>query len=292
MATLPMDEFSGNLTAYELRRQSMEMDVPNKERSLALKITEGSDLKDDEMTMITKTSRKLIDESEDVNNKKEQLSKECIILKAKCKNLKLRACETESENIVLKNQRQEPDDKEIGLVRNLKKAIVQPEAALEEGTETPPTKGRTTRSQRKQSEDDLERTLAESKKKVAAKEKKKVGESSETIEIEEMDLVLHDEDEAEEVEVMTPSAKKIKTSKKESHAKSIDTKSSALAKRTNFARKSRKMQIVEEESEEEEKTGEENDKMVKFGKRTILKERLLKDLEDKGIVLLLEKLEI
>ncbi|XP_070057209.1 uncharacterized protein [Nicotiana tomentosiformis] len=46
----------------------------------------------------------LIDESEDVNNEKEQLSKECVLLKAKCKNLELRAYEAESENIVLKNQ--------------------------------------------------------------------------------------------------------------------------------------------------------------------------------------------
>ncbi|XP_070015174.1 uncharacterized protein [Nicotiana sylvestris] len=46
----------------------------------------------------------LIDESEDVNNEKEQLSKECVVLKAKCKNLELNACETKSENTVLKNQ--------------------------------------------------------------------------------------------------------------------------------------------------------------------------------------------
>ncbi|XP_070046890.1 uncharacterized protein [Nicotiana tomentosiformis] len=211
IATLPLDELIENLTAYELRRQSMKMDVPKKERSLALRITEGSDLEDDEMAMITKdfkkyprrgkgpsrsenyskskapekqtmmaatsvkrlittsrtilyeklngrrkelnegTGRKnkfnprkdeqalmaigesdeetevsviylkdkinllskerlyellieLLDESEDVNNEKEQLSKECVILKAKCKNLELRVNETVSENTVLKNQ--------------------------------------------------------------------------------------------------------------------------------------------------------------------------------------------
>ncbi|XP_070036650.1 uncharacterized protein [Nicotiana tomentosiformis] len=38
-------------------QQSKKMDVPKKERSLALRITEGSELEDDEMTMITKTSR-------------------------------------------------------------------------------------------------------------------------------------------------------------------------------------------------------------------------------------------
>nr|XP_009757715.1 PREDICTED: uncharacterized protein LOC104210502 [Nicotiana sylvestris] len=36
------------------------MDVPKKERSLALKITEGSDLEDDEMTMITKVFKKYL----------------------------------------------------------------------------------------------------------------------------------------------------------------------------------------------------------------------------------------
>ncbi|XP_070013483.1 uncharacterized protein [Nicotiana sylvestris] len=46
----------------------------------------------------------LIDEYEDVNNEKEQLSKECVILKAKCKNLELKVSETVSENTVLKNQ--------------------------------------------------------------------------------------------------------------------------------------------------------------------------------------------
>ncbi|XP_070056601.1 uncharacterized protein [Nicotiana tomentosiformis] len=46
----------------------------------------------------------LIDEYEDVNNEKEQLSKECVILKAKCKYLELSVSETVSENTVLKNQ--------------------------------------------------------------------------------------------------------------------------------------------------------------------------------------------
>ncbi|XP_070039137.1 uncharacterized protein [Nicotiana tomentosiformis] len=46
----------------------------------------------------------LIDESEDVNNEKEQLSKECMILKVKCKNLELTVSEIVCKNIVLKNQ--------------------------------------------------------------------------------------------------------------------------------------------------------------------------------------------
>nr|XP_009619758.1 E3 ubiquitin-protein ligase BRE1-like 2 [Nicotiana tomentosiformis] len=70
--------------------------------------------------------------------------------------------------------------------------------------ETPPTKGRATRSQRKQSETELERALKESKRKVAAKGKKKVSELVKAIEIEKIDLVLHDEDKAEEVKVVTP----------------------------------------------------------------------------------------
>ncbi|XP_070054083.1 golgin IMH1-like [Nicotiana tomentosiformis] len=237
IATLPLDELIGNLTAYELRRQTIKMDIAKKERSLALRITEGFDLEDDEISMITKDFKKylrrgkcssisgnyskskspekqtndgcykcgktdhhikncplweielkkeraerkntkkeqvqpkksknngstkavvaawgessdkssdddedeqalmaigesdeetevsiihlkdkikllskerlsgllleLIDESEDVNNEKEQLSKECVILKATCKNLELRVSETVSESTMLKNQ--------------------------------------------------------------------------------------------------------------------------------------------------------------------------------------------
>ncbi|XP_070035725.1 intracellular protein transport protein USO1-like [Nicotiana tomentosiformis] len=220
--TLKLDELIGNLNAYELRRQTMKMDVPKKERSLTLRITEGADLEEDEMAMITKDFKKylmrgksssrggnynkcgkndhhikncpqweiewkkerserrnkkkeqvhpkknkgstkamvaawgessdedsddededeqalmaigesdeesevsiihvndkikflskerlsellldFIDESEDINNEKKQLSKECVILKAKCKNLELRISEIVSENTALKNQ--------------------------------------------------------------------------------------------------------------------------------------------------------------------------------------------
>ncbi|XP_070017751.1 uncharacterized protein [Nicotiana sylvestris] len=45
-----------------------------------------------------------IGESEIINNEKKQLSKECLILKAKCKNLKRRASESDSKNTELKNQ--------------------------------------------------------------------------------------------------------------------------------------------------------------------------------------------
>ncbi|XP_070032526.1 uncharacterized protein [Nicotiana tomentosiformis] len=60
IATLPLDELIGNLTAYELRRQTIKMNVPNKERSLALRITEGSDLEDNEVAMITKNFKKYL----------------------------------------------------------------------------------------------------------------------------------------------------------------------------------------------------------------------------------------
>ncbi|XP_070002683.1 uncharacterized protein [Nicotiana sylvestris] len=139
------------------------MDAPKKERSLALRIVEGSDQGDDEMAMITRDFKKylmrgkgssrdedsedeggdeqalmsigelddeqevsilhlkdkikflskerlfellldFIDESEIINNEKEELSRECMILKSKCKNLESRANESESENTKLKNQ--------------------------------------------------------------------------------------------------------------------------------------------------------------------------------------------
>ncbi|XP_070049513.1 uncharacterized protein [Nicotiana tomentosiformis] len=159
--------------------------------------------------------------------------------------------------------------------------------------ETPPTRERAIRSQKKQSEIELERALEESTRKVTAKGKKKVSEPVEAIEIEVLDLVLRDERGAEEVEVVTPKAKKRKTSKTKSPSKTVDVEPSTLTKRTRYARKSRKMQVVEEEeSEEEEETDEEQDKMVKFGKRTILKGRLLRDLEEERILMLLEKLEL
>ncbi|XP_070010729.1 WEB family protein At5g16730, chloroplastic-like [Nicotiana sylvestris] len=159
IATLKLDELIGNLTAYELRRQTMTMDAPKKERSLAFRITEGVDLEEDEMTMITKDFKKyimrgndedlededgdeqalttigesneesevsinhlkdkikflskerlsellldFIDESEDLNNDKEQLSKDCVILKAMFKNLELRDSKRDSKNVELKNQ--------------------------------------------------------------------------------------------------------------------------------------------------------------------------------------------
>nr|XP_016496319.1 PREDICTED: uncharacterized protein LOC107815269 [Nicotiana tabacum] len=160
IAILKLDELIGNLTAYELRRKTMKMDVPKKERSLTLRITKGADLEEDEMAMITKDFKKYLmrgkgssrggnynktrvpkkmtnegcyrygktdhhikncpqweiewkkerserrhrKKEQVINKEKEQLSKDCVILKAKCKNLELRVSETVSENTALKNQ--------------------------------------------------------------------------------------------------------------------------------------------------------------------------------------------
>ncbi|XP_070020146.1 uncharacterized protein [Nicotiana sylvestris] len=60
IVTLKFDELIGNLTVYELRRQTMKMDVPKNERSLALRITDGSELEDDEIVMITKDFKKYL----------------------------------------------------------------------------------------------------------------------------------------------------------------------------------------------------------------------------------------
>lgn len=63
-----------------------------------------------------------------------------------------------------------------------------------------------------------------------------------------------------------------------------------MSKRTNSDRKAMKVQVVEEKSEEE--TDEEEDNLVKFQKRTILKGRRIRDVEEEEMVLLLEKLEL
>ncbi|XP_070017615.1 uncharacterized protein [Nicotiana sylvestris] len=117
--------------------------------------------------------------------------------------------------------------------------------------ETPPTRGRDTMSQKKKSEAELEKAL-------------------------------------EEVELATPKTKKIKTSKKKSPSKTKFVEPFTEAKRTRSAVKSKKVKVVEEkESEKEEETNDEQDKKETFGKRTILKSRILIDLEDEGMVMLL-----
>ncbi|XP_070002515.1 uncharacterized protein [Nicotiana sylvestris] len=95
IATLKLDELIGNFTAYELRRQTIKMDAPKKERSLTLRIAEER---------LSELLLDFIDESEIINNEKEDLCRECMILKSKCKNLESRANKSESENAELKNQ--------------------------------------------------------------------------------------------------------------------------------------------------------------------------------------------
>ncbi|XP_070009867.1 uncharacterized protein [Nicotiana sylvestris] len=62
IATLKLDELIGNLIAYELRKQTMKMDTPKKEMSLALRITEGVDLEEDKMARITKGLQEVLNE--------------------------------------------------------------------------------------------------------------------------------------------------------------------------------------------------------------------------------------
>nr|XP_009594429.1 myosin-2 heavy chain-like [Nicotiana tomentosiformis] len=121
----------------------------------------------------------------------------------------------------------------LGTVRANKKR----KAASSIPVETPPTRGRDTRSQKKQSEAELEKALEDSKRKVASKGKKKMVEHVEAVEIEEMDLVLRDEDKEE---VATPKTKKRKTSKKKSPSKTKSAEPSTLVKRTKSVVKSRK----------------------------------------------------
>ena len=97
------------------------------------------------------------------------------------------------------------------------------------------------------------------------------------------------------MEVVTPKAKKAKTSTKKFVTKTKSAEPSTLTKRTRYTLKSRKVKIVEEEEwsgEEEEEYDTEKDKMVKFGKRTILKGRILRDFEEECMLILLEKLQV
>ncbi|XP_070007210.1 uncharacterized protein [Nicotiana sylvestris] len=115
-------------------------------------------------------------------------------------------------------------------------------------------KGRATRSRVKQSERDLQKALAESKKKYLDKGKWKVAESSEAMEAAE------------------PS----------------------LAKRTRSTVKSKQVRISEDEEwsgkEVEDDSDGEQDKLSMFGKRKILKGRLLKDLVEPGMMRLVDAL--
>nr|XP_016447544.1 PREDICTED: mediator of RNA polymerase II transcription subunit 1.1-like [Nicotiana tabacum] len=114
-------------------------------------------------------------------------------------------------------------------------------------TEFPLQKGRAIRNRVRQSESDLQKALDESKKKRLTKGKGKVTESSEEVDVEEMEQAFE------------PS----------------------LAKRTRSTVKGKQVRISKDEEwsgEEVEDSDGEKDKLSMFGKRKILKGRLLKDL--------------
>ncbi|XP_070036110.1 uncharacterized protein [Nicotiana tomentosiformis] len=108
ITTLRLNELIGNLTAYELRRQTMKMDIhPKKNKGSTKAIVaawgESSDEDyDDEDEDEDEQALMVIGEFDEESKK--QLSNKCVILKAKCKNLELRVSETISKNIALKNQ--------------------------------------------------------------------------------------------------------------------------------------------------------------------------------------------
>ncbi|XP_070013208.1 uncharacterized protein [Nicotiana sylvestris] len=144
--------------------------------------------------------------------------------------------------------------------------------------------GRATRSMVKQSESELQKALAESKKKRMDKRKAKVVESSAAIDVEEIEQVHQEEHTT--VEVQTPKPKKTKTSSKKSSTV-FETTEPSLVKRIRSTMKNKQIRITEEEEwsgEEESESNDEQDKLAKFGKRKILKGRLLKDLVEPGMV--------
>nr|XP_009761376.1 PREDICTED: coiled-coil domain-containing protein 86-like [Nicotiana sylvestris] len=105
-------------------------------------------------------------------------------------------------------------------------------------------KGRATKSRVKQSESDLQRALAESKKKMLAKGK--VADSSEAVEVEEMEQVYQEE--VQIVEVQTPKPKKPKTSSMKSSFVS-EVVEPSLAKRTRSIVKKKLGEILDIPSE-------------------------------------------
>ncbi|XP_070015390.1 uncharacterized protein [Nicotiana sylvestris] len=141
-------------------------------------------------------------------------------------------------------------------------------------------KGRVTRSKVKQSEADLQGALEESKKKRKDKGKGNIVESSKAVEEEEMELVHQER--GTTVEVPTPKPKKPKTSSKKPSSVPV-TDETTLSKRTRSIVKTKQSKVSDDddwsgEEEEENDSEKEHDKLVIFGRRKILKGRLLKDL--------------
>ncbi|XP_070015441.1 uncharacterized protein [Nicotiana sylvestris] len=108
----------------------------------------------------------------------------------------------------------------------------------------PLPKGRATRSRVKQSESELQKSLAESKKKRMDKGKGKVAESSEAVDVEEMEQVYQEEHTT--MEVQTPNPKKTKTSSKKSSSVSKAAEP-LLAKRARSIVKNKQVRITEED---------------------------------------------
>ncbi|XP_070008234.1 DNA polymerase delta subunit 3-like [Nicotiana sylvestris] len=153
-------------------------------------------------------------------------------------------------------------------------------------------RGRATRSRVKQSEADLQKALEESKKKKKDKGKGKVAETSEAVEEEEMELVHQER--GTTVEVPTPKPKKPKTSSKKSSSVPVAAEPT-LSKRTISAVKAKQTKVSDDddwsgEEEEEDESEKEQDKLSIFGRRKILKGRLLKDLVEPGMMRLVDSL--
>ncbi|XP_070025314.1 uncharacterized protein [Nicotiana sylvestris] len=148
-------------------------------------------------------------------------------------------------------------------------------------------RGRATRSRVKHSEAYLQKALEESKKKKKDKGKGKVAESLEAVEEEEIELFHQERDTT--VEVPTPKPKKPKTSSKKSSSMPI-TAEPTLAKRTRSVVKAKQTKVSDDDdwSGEEDESEKEQDKLAIFGKRKILKGRLLKDLVEPGMMRLVD----
>ncbi|XP_070003130.1 uncharacterized protein [Nicotiana sylvestris] len=152
-------------------------------------------------------------------------------------------------------------------------------------------RGRAARSRVKQSKVDLQKALEESKKRKKDKVKGNVAESSEAVEEEEMELVHQER--GTTVEVPTPKPKKPKTSSKKSSSVLVAVEPT-LAKRTRSTVKAKQTKVSDDDDwngeEEDDESEKEQDKLAIFGRRKILKGRLLKDLMEPGMMRLVDSL--
>lgn len=74
--------------------------------------------------------------------------------------------------------------------------------------------------------------------------------------------------------------KKRKTSQKKFQEAEADTEGLIVSKRTKSAKNGKKAKVVKDNSEEE--TNDEEDKNLRFQKRTILKGRIFRDIGEEG----------